>query len=129
MKDRAIAGEIGQFMVGAKNVGGLHVVTAVRNGMSVPDLRKFGDMLRDKDPKIVAVLAGVNDEKISILAVCGKDAVAGGIKAGQLVKQVCAICGGSGGGKPDSAMGGGKDALKLDDALACVDDFVTEHLQ
>lgn len=86
-------------------------------------------MLRDKDPKIVAVLAGVNDEKISILAVCGKDAVAGGIKAGQLVKQVCAICGGSGGGKPDSAMGGGKDALKLDDALACVDDFVTEHLQ
>ena len=129
MKDRAIAGEIGQFMVGAKNVGGLHVVTAVRNGMSVPDLRKFGDMLRDKDPKIVAVLAGVNEEKISILAVCGKDAVAGGIKAGQLVKQVCAICGGSGGGKPDSAMGGGKDALKLDDALACVDDFVAEHLQ
>ena len=52
-----------------------------------------------------------------------------GVKAGDIIKQVSAIAGGSGGGKPDSAMGGGKDALKLDDALACVDDFVTEHLQ
>ena len=51
------------------------------------------------------------------------------VKAGELVKAVSAVCGGKGGGKPDSAMGGGKDALKLDDALACVDDFVAVHLQ
>ena len=77
---------------------------------------------------MVAVLAGVTGEKISLLAVCGKDAVAKGVKAGELVKKVSAICGGSGGGKPDSAMGGGKDLLKLDDALAAVDDFVSEKL-
>ena len=53
----------------------------------------------------------------------------GGIKAGDLVKSVCAICGGKGGGKPDSAMGGGSDLLKLDDALATVDDFVAEKLK
>ena len=57
------------------------------------------------------------------LAVCGKNAIAKGIKAGDLVKNVCPICGGKGGGKPDSAMGGGTDVLKLDDALAAVDDL------
>ena len=76
----------------------------------------------------MAVLASVNGEKISFLAVCGKEAVAKGIKAGELVKNVCAICGGKGGGKPDSAMGGGTDMLKLDDALASVDDYVAEKL-
>ena len=127
LKDRAMAGEIGQFLVSSKEVAGLHVMTAVRNDLEVQDLRKFGDMLRDRDSKIVAVLASTHGEKISILAVCGKEAVAKGVKAGLLVKQVCAICGGSGGGKPDSAMGGGKDALKLDDALAAVDDYVMEN--
>ena len=76
----------------------------------------------------VAVLSSVNGDKITFLAVCGKDAVAKGIKAGDLVKNVCTICGGKGGGKPDSAMGGGTDLLKLDDALASVDDFVASKL-
>ena len=127
MKDRMLSGEVSQFMFSAKDVAGLKVLTAIRNGVSVPDLRKLGDMLRDKEPGLVAVLASENEGKISILAVCGKDAVARGLKAGLLVKQVCAICGGSGGGKPDSAMGGGKDALKLDDALATVDDYVLKN--
>ena len=74
------------------------------------------------------MLSAVNDGKITFLAVCGKDAVAKGLKAGDLVKLVCTCCGGSGGGKPDSAMGGGKDLLKLDDALALVDDFVASKL-
>ena len=77
---------------------------------------------------MVAVLASTNEDKITFLAVCGKEAVAQGVKAGDLVKSVCAICGGKGGGKPDSAMGGGKDMLKLDDALASVDDFVAVKL-
>jgi len=70
----------------------------------------------------------VNEDKITLLAVCGKEAVARGVKAGELVKLVSAIVGGSGGGKPDSAMGGGKDLLKLDDALAAVDDFVSDKV-
>lgn len=74
------------------------------------------------------MLASTQGEKITLLAVCGKNAVGRGIKAGQLIKEVSAACGGSGGGKPDSAMGGGRDLLKLDDALAGVDDFVTTHL-
>ena len=69
-------------------------------------------------------MASVNNDKITFLAVCGPDAVKKGVKAGELIKNVCAICGGKGGGKPDSAMGGGTDLLKMDDALASVDDFV-----
>ena len=90
--------------------------------------KRQGDFLRDKEPSVVAVLASVNGEKITFLAVCGKEAVARGIKAGDLVRHVSAICGGKGGGKPDSAMGGGSDLLKLDDALAKVDNFVAEKL-
>ena len=75
---------------------------------------------------LVAVIASINGEKITFLAVCGKEAVARGIKAGDLVRHVSAICGGNGGGMPDSAMGGGSDLLKVDDALASVDDFVSE---
>ena len=62
------------------------------------------------------------------LIFCGKQAIAKGIKAGEIIKNVTAICGGKGGGKPDSAMGGGNDLLKLDDALAKVDDLVAEKL-
>ena len=129
VQDKIVAGEINQILVSAKNVGGLKVVTMLRENISVPDLRKYGDMVREKDENVVAVFGTVNESKISILAVCGKNAIARGIKAGALVKEVCAVCGGSGGGKPDSAMGGGKDASRLDDALAIVDNYVADHVQ
>ena len=122
-------GEARQFLTSAKTVGGLKIVTATREGMDAAGLRQMGDFLRDKESGVVAVLASVNDGKITFLAVCGKEAVARGIKAGDLVKNVCAICGGKGGGKPDSAMGGGSDLLKLDNALASVDDYVAEKLK
>ena len=88
----------------------------------------MGDLLRDKNPAVAAVLSAVNDGKITFLATCGKEAVAKGVRAGDLVKLVCTACGGSGGGKPDSAMGGGKDAGQVDNALALVDDFVQSKL-
>ncbi len=127
-KAKESAGEVNRFLVGAHEIGGLHVLTATVNDADANKLRQMGDTLRDKDASVVAVLASVNDGKITFLAVCGKDANAKGIKAGDLVKHVCSICGGSGGGKPDSAMGGGKDVLKVDDALAQVDNFVSAKL-
>ena len=127
-KAKEAAGETERFLFGAHDIGGLKVLT-----VSVPDadpnkLRQMGDMLRDKADNVVAVLSSVNGEKITFLAVCGKTAVAKGVKAGELVKLVCTTCGGSGGGKPDSAMGGGKDATKVDNALALVDDFVASKV-
>ena len=111
MKDKLFSGEIERCLFAAKNVSGLKVLTISRSDISAADL------------------AGIQGEKITLLAVCGKNAVARGIKAGQLVKEVSAICGGSGGGKPDSAMGGGKDPMKLDNALAVVDEFVAANVK
>ena len=127
-KSEASLGEARQFLMSAKSVGGLKVLTTVQNDMDANRLRQIGDFLRDKEPATVAVLASVNGEKITFLAVCGPEAVKRGIKAGELVRNVCTICGGKGGGKADSAMGGGSNLLKLDDALASVDDYVAEKL-
>ena len=128
-KAKESAGEVDRFLFGSHNVGGCKVLTVTIPNADAGKLRQMGDLLRDKDPSVVAVLASVTGDKLTFLAVCGKEAVAKGIKAGELVKMVCSACGGSGGGKPDSAMGGGKDATKLDNALAMVDDCVVSKVQ
>jgi alanyl-tRNA synthetase len=128
IKAKEAAGEVDRFLFGARNVSDLHIITAAVANADAGKLRQMGDLLRDKDASVVAVLATVSDGKITFLATCGKDAVAKGIRAGDLVKLVCTECGGSGGGKPDSAMGGGKDVSKVDNALALVDDFVASKL-
>ncbi len=127
-KQEASLGEARSFLMSAKDVGGLKVLTSQRNGMDAAAMRQQGDFLRDKEPAVVGVLASVNEGKVTLLAVCGKDAVARGIKAGDIIKAIAPICGGKGGGKPDSAMGGGTEVNKVDNALAAVDDFVMSHL-
>ena len=127
-KEQASLGEARTFLTSAKEVKGLKLVTAQRDGMDANALRKLGDFLRDKEPKIVGVLASVNEGKVTLLAVCGKEAVASGVKAGDIIKAIAPICGGKGGGKPDSAMGGGTEVSKVDDALAAVDDLILSKL-
>ena len=128
MKDKLFTGDVERCLFSAREVGGLKVLTVIRNDIAANDLRKMGDFIRDREPKAVAVLATTQGEKITLLAVCGKEAIAAGMKAGMIIKEVSAACGGSGGGKPDSAMGGGKDMDKLDDALALVDNYVASHI-
>jgi alanyl-tRNA synthetase len=128
-KAKEAAGAVDQMLFGAKEIGGVKVLTASVAGADAGKLRQMGDTLRDKASNVVAVLSSVNGDKISFLAVCGKDAIAKGVKAGELVKLVCTACGGSGGGKPDSAMGGGKDASKITEALAQVEGFVASKVQ
>ena len=120
--------EVERLLQSAKEIGGVKVLAAKVACADAGKLRQLGDMLRDKAENIVGVLASVNGEKPSFLAICGKSAVAKGMKAGELVKLVCCTCGGSGGGKPDSAMGGGKDAAKVDEALAQVEDFAKNKM-
>ena len=127
-KAKENAGAADRFLVGANEIGGLKVFTANIPDADAGKLRQMGDTLRDKAPNVVAVLSTVAGDKITFLAICGKEAIAKGMKAGELVKLVCSACGGSGGGKPDSAMGGGKDATKLDDALAMVDNYVSSKI-
>ena len=128
MQDKLLNGDVERFLFAAKNIGDCHVITATRPDLDANQLRKMGDFLRDRDPRSVSVLATVAGEKVTFVASVGKEAVAAGVKAGDLVRAVSAVAGGKGGGKPDSAMGGGTQVLKTDDALALVDDFVAEKL-
>ena len=123
-------GEAARILAGSRDIGGLKVIAAVVEDMDadVEQLRQIEDTLRDWDSGIVAVLAAVKDDKITIMAACGKEAVAKGINAGEIIREVTKLCGGSGGGKPEFAMGGGKDTSKLRGALAAVDGIVKAKL-
>ena len=127
-KAKESSGNAGTYLEKAKTVGSLHVTTAKLTDTDAAALRSLGDVLRDKDKAVVALLASVNGDKISYLCVCGPEAVAAGIKAGEVIRHVTAITNGKGGGKPDSAMGGGSDLTKLDESLAALEPFVASKL-
>ena len=127
LKDQLMSGQAERMLYGAKDIKGLKIVTITNGPVTAGDIRKMGDQLKERFPNIVAVLAATTEDKATMLAVCGKSAIERGIRAGDLIKSITKICEGSGGGKPDSAMGGCKNVLKLDDAMAAVDDFVSEH--
>ena len=127
-KAKESSGNAGTYLEKAKTVGSLHVTTAKLTDTDAAALRSLGDVLRDKDKAVVALLASVNGDKISYLCVCGPEAVEAGIKAGEVIRHVTAITNGKGGGKPDSAMGGGSDLTKLDESLAALEPFVASKL-
>ena len=102
----------------ARQVGSLRLVSATFNDAKADALRSMGDMARANHPNIVAILCGIADGKASISVSCGKDAVAAGAHAGKLVKELTSLVGGSGGGRPDSAMGGTSEIFRVDEALA-----------
>lgn len=105
-------------------VDGLELYIAKIEGTTPDALRSMGDDLKNKGDNVVALIAGVNGEKANLVAVCGKNAIAKGVKAGDLVREIAKLAGGGGGGRPDSAMAGAKDISKLDDALAAVEQTV-----
>ncbi|MBR5015879.1 MAG: alanine--tRNA ligase, partial [Clostridia bacterium] len=114
-----IAAESAKDMLGdAKEVCGLKLVTSKVDGVQGGDLRTMADSAAEADASLVAVFASVCGDKLSFACACGKDAVAKGAHAGNIVRAVATVAGGSGGGKPDSAMAGGKDLTKVDEALA-----------
>lgn len=110
-------------------IDGLELYTAKVDGTTPDALRSMGDDLKAKSDNVVAVIAGVNGEKANLVAVCGKNAIAKGVKAGDLVREIAKLAGGGGGGRPDSAMAGAKDLSKLDSAVAAVEETVKGMLK
>ena len=106
------------------DVDGIELYTAKVEGTTPDALRSMGDDVKTKGDNVVAVLAGVNGDKANFVAVCGKGAIAKGVKAGDLVKEVAKIANGGGGGRPDSAMAGAKDITKIDEALSKAEEIV-----
>ncbi len=118
-----------RLLFSSRTIEGLKVVTAARDDLEPEQMRTMAVAMAERAPELVGVVATTQGDKITFLAVCGKDAIARGIKAGELIREVTKICGGSGGGKPDLAMGGGKDAMLVDNALATVDDFILSRVK
>ena len=121
----------GSLMDSARQVGGVRLITADVEVSNPGELRSMCDTARDNGADIVAVFAGVNKEKgtLNFACACGADAIKLGAHAGNIGGETAKIAGGSGGGKPDSAMAGAKDASKADEALAAVDSIVSAMLK
>ena len=138
-KDREIEklkNEINAFkteglMTCAVDVDGVQLIVYNAGEESANALRSMAETARDTSPCTVAVIVGTNAEKgtISFACACSKEAIARGAHAGSLVREVAKIAGGNGGGKPDMAMAGGKDASKIDDALMRADEFLRNMLK
>ncbi len=103
----------------AVSIGTLRLLTA-RLEAKPDTVRTMCDTIKEKYPDMVAVFAAVSDGKLNFIAACGKDAVAAGAHAGNILKTISVIAGGKGGGRPDSAMSGGRDLSKIGEALSAV---------
>ncbi|MBE6780447.1 MAG: alanine--tRNA ligase [Ruminococcaceae bacterium] len=121
-------GKIGDILNAAVAVNDIKVAFAKIDG-TADDLRKMTDTVKAENEDTVIVLAAVNGEKLTFCAACGKAAIAKGAHAGNLVREIAKICGGNGGGKPDSAMAGGKDASKVHEALESIPAILKEMLK
>ena len=113
----------------SRDVKGVNVIAAKLEDVTPDMLRVMGDQIKEKAPKMVAVLSTVVEGgKINFVCVCGAEAVKAGAHAGKIIKEVAKMCNGGGGGRPDNATAGGKDASKLEEALEAVNNIVEAQL-
>jgi len=117
LKHKMQASEAGALVSDAKMIKGVRVLARRVENMDPKDLRDFGDKLRNNIKSGILGLGLAKDDKVSIVVMVSKDLVPR-FHAGNLIKEMAAVLGGTGGGKPDLAQAGGKDPSKLDAALA-----------
>ena len=119
------------IMAGAVDVNDVQLVVYYAGELDANGLRSMAETARDSAPNTVAVIAGSNAEKgtCSFACACGKEAIASGAHAGNIVREVAKVAGGSGGGKPDMAMAGGKEIAKIDDALMSAKEILSSMLK
>ena len=128
LQSQLAGGQLDSVLASGVDVNGVKVVAGVMDVDDANALRSACDQARDTDANLVALLVMVKDGKITLCCACGKEAVAKGAHAGNLVRAAATIVGGKGGGRPDSAMAGGTDVAKLDDLLKAIPDLVAEQL-
>ena len=129
IKAQVAASKVTNLFDNAEEIGGVKIASAYFTGTTGDTLRGMCDTIRDKAVKpAVAVLVGKAEDKITMAVTVSKQAQEKGLKAGALVKEIAAIAGGKGGGKPDFAMAGLKDETKIDEALAAVSAIVKKAL-
>ena len=123
------SGKLADILKDAVTIGDVKIATKKLNNVLPDALRQMTDTAKAENDNLVTVLAAVNGEKITFCVSCGKTALSQGAHAGNLVREVAKITGGNGGGKPDSAMAGGKDANKIDEALNLAVEILKSQLK
>ena len=124
LESKLAASKVSEMMVSAVNVGDVRVIAKLLKQTDVSVARTLCDAIKSEFEDTVLVFATTNGEKLTFVSACGKDAIQKGCHAGNIVREVAKIAGGNGGGKPDSAMAGGKDLSKVNEALAAVTEIV-----
>ena len=125
LESKLAATKVSEMMAEAVTVGDVRVIAKSVSGMEIPVVRSLCDTIKSKFEDIVLVLAVLGDEKLTFVSACGKKAIESGCHAGNIVREVAKITGGNGGGKPDTAMAGGKDIAKVGEALLKVCDIIS----
>ncbi len=128
-KEKMAAAKVSNIMAGIKHIGDINLLTAQVDGMGADEMKSMADKIKAEVPNSVAVMGANTGGKITFVAMASKDAVNMGVHCGMIIKEITAIAGGRGGGKPDMAQGGGTDAQKIDDALAKVDEIIEGQIK
>ncbi len=128
-ESKLAGGKLQDILKNAVSVDDVRIATQKLSGVAPDALRQMTDTAKAENDDLVTVLAAVNGEKITFCVSCGKEALSKGAHAGNLVREIAKITGGNGGGKPDSAMAGGKDAAKIDEALSAASELLKAQLK
>jgi alanyl-tRNA synthetase len=124
MKREQAGGNIDELVSKAVVVNGVSVITGRFDMLGGEALRDMAEKLRDKAECSLVLLASGADDKVQLVAMASKSAVAAGVKCGNVIKQAATMCGGSGGGRPDMAQAGGKNVAAIDEMLTKVPEML-----
>ena len=126
LNEKMAASSLDGIMQNAMDVDGIEFACSIVTGTKPEIMRKMGDRLKEEHPNMVALLCSFYEGKPSLMTVCGKEAIAKGMHAGKLMKQICTLAGGNGGGRPDSAMGGISKQSNPRDLVDKIPDMIRE---
>ncbi len=129
LKNKFAFGQVDEIIAKVKSIDNIKVAIAKMDAMDMESLRNLGDAIKNRLKSGIVVLAAEKEGKINFIATASKDLISKGIHAGNIIKEVAKIAGGGGGGRPDMAQAGGKDANKVPEALAKAKELIKEQLK
>ena len=128
LRSKLARGALDDLLERAQTIGGVRLVSGVAPAADMDGLRSMADLLLERLGSGVVVLGSGQGDKVQLVVKVSQDLVGRGLHAGKLIKEIAAVTGGSGGGRPDMAQAGGKDPSRLDDALGKARELVAAQV-
>ncbi len=117
LKNELASSSLDDILNKKEEIEGVYFISEVLNNMDMDSLRNLCDKLKDKVSNSVIVLANVSNDKVNFIVSVTKDALSKKVHAGNMIREIAKVAGGGGGGRPDMAQAGGKDASKVNEAI------------